>query len=498
MAGRRSSQSYNLRAIPDAFWSCDACGSESATLRSLPCQHVCCEACITAHNSSNTHPQSALLTNCPMCARVTASTSGRTQSLGVVLPGPRRMSMGDALTTTVRRQSSGETFLMTSARTARRQSTGEALTAARRQSSGEAYAAARRQSTSEALTATRRQSTGEVLSTGRRMSTGEVMKFLRNQTSRLTVKQKGKSSSKESLDQSKSDVSDLTDDNITLSFRSTRMDYHPLPWDASAVCFMPDGRLLVCRWGGSDLLAFQPITKRDGSMQLKPLTFTSDWKIPKTLRAWGVACTSKQLLVTDYESGKILRFNLNGKQVSDININFRGDAGLCFIENTLYVTSSSDNIVYAANIKDSTTIVKRFLTKTDTIDMSRPHYVAATLDRLAVSCWGSSMVHVFDHEGEPLYSYGSGEQGYAPGQLDYPQGVAFDGQNNLYIADCYNDRVVVVSSEGALKGCIDLHWDRVCEPAAITIDQEGYLIVTCLKPRSSIAVYKFEAPAVDQ
>ena len=84
-----------------------------------------------------------------------------------------------------------------------------------------------------------------------------------------------------------------------------------------------------------------------------------------------------------------------------------------------------------------------------------------------------------------IYSYASDQQGCTPEQLDYPQGVAFvvRSQNNLYIADCHKDRVVLVSNEGALKGCIDLHWDGLDKPTAITIDQEWYIIVTCLKAR---------------
>jgi hypothetical protein len=52
---------------------------------------------------------------------------------------------------------------------------------------------------------------------------------------------------------------------------------------------------------------------------------------------------------------------------------------------------------------------------------------------------------------------GNGTAGYSgdggpatKGQLNYPNGVAIDGKDNLFIADSHNDRVRMVSSDGII------------------------------------------------
>ena len=68
--------------------------------------------------------------------------------------------------------------------------------------------------------------------------------------------------------------------------------------------------------------------------------------------------------------------------------------------------------------------------------------VAASEERLAVCGFEGHEVHVYDHYGSLLFVYG-GE-----GILGSVRDICLDIFNNLYIADCTNDIVVIVASNG--------------------------------------------------
>ena len=48
-------------------------------------------------------------------------------------------------------------------------------------------------------------------------------------------------------------------------------------------------------------------------------------------------------------------------------------------------------------------------------------------------------MYIFDIEDQLIRKFGS--HGSGNGQFDCPEGVAFDNDNHLYVADCYNHRV---------------------------------------------------------
>ena len=60
-------------------------------------------------------------------------------------------------------------------------------------------------------------------------------------------------------------------------------------------------------------------------------------------------------------------------------------------------------------------------------------------DLWAVADWTMNCVHVFDDQGQLIESFGS--QGQGDGEFQYPQGVAFDCDNALYVTDSHNHRV---------------------------------------------------------
>ena len=61
----------------------------------------------------------------------------------------------------------------------------------------------------------------------------------------------------------------------------------------------------------------------------------------------------------------------------------------------------------------------------------------------------NSRIAKFDKNGKFIKSWGS--TGKAPGQMDYPHGLATDSQGNVYLADRRNGRIQVFDNEGNVK-----------------------------------------------
>ena len=95
-----------------------------------------------------------------------------------------------------------------------------------------------------------------------------------------------------------------------------------------------------------------------------------------------------------------------------------------------------------------------------------------------VSDEGRHTVTALTAEGEVVRTWG--EQGSAPGQLDRPSGLAFDGEGNLLVADTGNHRIQRFTpegrhlggwgSQGSEPGQFDMPW-------GLTIDDEGDVFV---------------------
>ena len=84
----------------------------------------------------------------------------------------------------------------------------------------------------------------------------------------------------------------------------------------------------------------------------------------------------------------------------------------------------------------------------------------------------------YDPEGERLGDWGS--RGSAPGELHGPAGLAFDGDDNLFVVDSRNDRVQLFTKDGEYlsgwgeSGSAPGQLDR---PWGITVDRDGFVYV---------------------
>ena len=100
-----------------------------------------------------------------------------------------------------------------------------------------------------------------------------------------------------------------------------------------------------------------------------------------------------------------------------------------------------------------------------------PFYVTAHGENgMIVSDWHANAVYAFTVGGEGKYTcqwrYG-GQQGRGPGMLYWPHGVATDSQGRILIADCDNDRVLLLSPEGEMLRELLTEEDGLCRPTSI-------------------------------
>ena len=98
-------------------------------------------------------------------------------------------------------------------------------------------------------------------------------------------------------------------------------------------------------------------------------------------------------------------------------------------------------------------------------------------DEIAVSDVGNHKIHLFKSDGTHIRSFGA--EGAQHGQLNFPSGTAYHG-DNIIVAEQDNNRVQVLSRQGAYlhhfggKGSLDQQLD--C-PIGLSIDRDGNIIV---------------------
>ena len=84
----------------------------------------------------------------------------------------------------------------------------------------------------------------------------------------------------------------------------------------------------------------------------------------------------------------------------------------------------------------------------------------------------------YDPDGERLGDWGTA--GSAPGELDGPAGLAFDADDNLFVADSRNDRIQRFTKDGEYLsgwGETGSAEGQLRRPWGITVDREGFVYV---------------------
>lgn len=93
------------------------------------------------------------------------------------------------------------------------------------------------------------------------------------------------------------------------------------------------------------------------------------------------------------------------------------------------------------------------------------------------------MSQVFTLEGKFLRKFG--KQGEKHGEFKYPQSIAIDSDDNVYVSDGQNKRVQIFRADGTFitaigekgKGAAD-HECELNDPRGVCIDKRGRLVVT--------------------
>ena len=80
--------------------------------------------------------------------------------------------------------------------------------------------------------------------------------------------------------------------------------------------------------------------------------------------------------------------------------------------------------------------------------------------------------------GSASLDYSFGSSGSEPGQFNYPQDIAFDSNDNIYVADGNNARIQVFTSSGDYSYSIDTGTNGILYPASIAIDSNDNVYVT--------------------
>ncbi|XP_013402462.1 tripartite motif-containing protein 2-like [Lingula anatina] len=124
--------------------------------------------------------------------------------------------------------------------------------------------------------------------------------------------------------------------------------------------------------------------------------------------------------------------------------------------------------------------VKYHLINKITVPMCKaPRYIAVLpcRDTIVASAFDEHCVYGVTPKGDVVFQCGTlGESGSGDRYLRFPWGVCTDSVGHIFIADQYNNRVVVLTSDGQLlRYVMGRQQDSV--PLCVTIDTKGQLVV---------------------
>lgn len=82
------------------------------------------------------------------------------------------------------------------------------------------------------------------------------------------------------------------------------------------------------------------------------------------------------------------------------------------------------------------------------IKTKNPLGIASTKNRIYITDWCNSKIHIYDQEGDLLKIFG--DWGDLDGQFKHPHSIAIQ-DDEIYISDFHNDRVQVFDLEGQFR-----------------------------------------------
>jgi tripartite motif-containing protein 71 len=179
--------------------------------------------------------------------------------------------------------------------------------------------------------------------------------------------------------------------------------------------------------------------------------------------------------VTDTHNHRIQMFDSNGQFIQKWGTHGSGDGQLAFPSRLAF---DSNDILYVTEPDNGRiqkfTTTGQFVGKIAEGQLSFP--VGIGLDssnNVYVAESGASgnpsRVDKFSSSGQPITTWGS--LGSAPGQFNQPKGLTLDQNNNVYVADEFNNRIQKFDSNGNLLAVFGQ--DRLNHPIDVAVDSQG-------------------------
>ncbi|XP_078589232.1 E3 ubiquitin-protein ligase TRIM56-like [Branchiostoma floridae x Branchiostoma japonicum] len=98
-------------------------------------------------------------------------------------------------------------------------------------------------------------------------------------------------------------------------------------------------------------------------------------------------------------------------------------------------------------------------------------------NQIVVSDWDNNKMLMFDSSGRRLFTCGS--YGSGPGQLNYPDCVITDSEDNIIVSDCGNSRVSLFSRDGTfIRHVLTQSEHGLCGTLGLALTCDGHLIVS--------------------
>jgi DNA-binding beta-propeller fold protein YncE len=123
--------------------------------------------------------------------------------------------------------------------------------------------------------------------------------------------------------------------------------------------------------------------------------------------------------------------------------------------------------------------------------MVKPMDVAATADYIYVTDTLNGKVQVFQHTGEPAFTFGA--LGDGPGEFSFPYGIAIAANGEIFVADSYKGEISVFSKSGQYERNFGLGDELLTQPAGILI--HGRNLYVCNLDPGYILVFDLSSGA---
>lgn len=191
-----------------------------------------------------------------------------------------------------------------------------------------------------------------------------------------------------------------------------------------------------------------------------------------------VAKRGPVIYVADSARGSVIRFDEQGKLLTEIKAGLQRPAGLTLVSNRLFVVDSQAQAVLMFDLQGLP--LGQFGARgTGDGEFNFPTHIGAdAAGHLFVVDSMNGRIQVFDFQGRFLRKMGS--LGDVPGRFSRPKGVAIDRHGNLYVLDASFDNVQLFDEQGRLLMALGQPGDQPGEfwlPNGIAINAANEIFI---------------------